>query len=434
MNFNSKPHTLFWSSFHWKRLVVLGVAGLYSSASTLSGGLVLLLMDFSILGEAAVGQTTTALPQDTVHDYAQLPSLPTPPPPSESIAPTPTFGPIPSPEAPPPPLGYPDESPNVSSPEQFNRYRLGIGDAVAVTVQRFPDLSFTATVNLEGKIIVPLLGTLPVVGLTLEGLQEQLRAGFSRFVVDPEVAVVLTGVRPAQITVAGEVVRPGFYQLAPGSQLTGALFAAGGATTLADLRTIIVRRRSPDNNSIIEQQVDLFTPLQNGTSLPDLRLQDGDAVVVAKLEQDRLQDYDRTLVSRSSVAQPQITIRVLSYPNGRIGNITLPNGSTFVDALTALAPSLDDANLRRIAVIRFDPEQGQAVSQQIDGRRALLGDVSQDVPLQNDDVIVVGRNLIARINYALRLVTRPFTDILSFRAFFNNLSNFFGLGSDDNSN
>jgi polysaccharide export outer membrane protein len=191
-----------------------------------------------------------------------------------------------------------------------------------------------------------------------------------------------------------------------------------------------VRRRSPDGNSVIEQQVDLFTPLQNATNLPDLRLRDGDAVVVLKLEVGTTQDYDRTLAARSTIAQPTLTIRLLSYPNGRIGNISLPNGSNFIDALTALGPSLDDSNLREISLIRFDPEQGKAVTQRIDGKRALLGDISQNVPLQDEDVIVVGRTLVAKVNYALRLITRPFTDFLGFRSFFNNLTDVFG--GDDN--
>jgi polysaccharide export outer membrane protein len=99
----------------------------------------------------------------------------------------------------------------------------------------------------------------------------------------------------------------------------------------------------------------------------------------------------------------------------------LPNGSTFVDALTAIGPSSDNANLRRIALIRFDPEQGKAVTQQLNGKSALMGDISQNVPLQNNDVIVVGRNLIARLTYALSTFTQPFRDVLGFVLFFDSL-------------
>jgi polysaccharide export outer membrane protein len=233
-------------------------------------------------------------------------------------------------------------------------------------------------------------------------------------------------------------VRPGYYTLPPGSQLSAALLTAGGTTSIADLRSVVVRRRSPVTNAIIEQQVDIFTPLQNGTSLPELRLQDGDAVIVSKLEVGTTEDYDRRLVSRSSVAQQQIAIRVLSYAGGGLGTLNLPNGSTFVDALTAISPDLDNARLGRIALIRFDPEKGKALTQQLDGKDALMGDVSQNVPLQHNDVIVIGRNLIGRITFALNTFTQPFRDILGFLLFFDSLqesaSDLFGPGGDDGDN
>jgi polysaccharide export outer membrane protein len=305
-----------------------------------------------------------------------------------------------------------------------------------LVVPRFPDLSFQSNVDLEGNIVVPLVGTLQVSGLTLERVQAEIQAGLNRFVIDPQVIVSLAALRPAQVTITGEVLRPGYYPLQPGSQLSAALLAAGGTTTMADLRTIVVRRRSLADNSFVEQQIDLFTPLQNGTSLPNLRLQDGDAVIVSKLEVGNTSDYDRSLVSRSSVAQQQINVRVLSYAGRGIGNLTLPNGSTFVDALAAIAPNPDNANLGRIALIRFDPEQGKAVTQELNGKRALRGDVSQNVPLQNNDVIVVGRNFISRITYALSNFTQPFRDILGFLLFFDSLresaTNLFEPGSDDN--
>jgi polysaccharide export outer membrane protein len=402
------------------RLIALSVAGLYGTASLLSGTTLVWVIQSGLLVRAAVGQTAGDLPASSQNlgDRAQLPIL-TPPEPFDPNDPNQDF---PDPNAPVPPLGFPDQPLNPSSPAQFNQYQLGPGDAITVTVERFPDLSFSGTLNLQGTVVAPLLGPLQLSGLTVEKVQEKIRTGLNRFVIDPKVTVTLANLRPAQVTVTGEVLRPGYYTLQPGSQLSAALLVAGGISTTADLRTILVRRRSAVNNSILEQQVDLFTPLQNGTSLPDLRLQDGDAVIVSKLEVGTATDYDRSLVSRSTVAVQQINVRVLSYAGGGgIRNVTLPNGSTFVDALTAIGPSSDNANLRRIALIRFDPEQGKAVTQQLNGKSALMGDISQNVPLQNNDVIVVGRNLIARLTYALSTFTQPFRDVLGFVLFFDSL-------------
>ncbi|MFW6264070.1 MAG: polysaccharide export protein, partial [Cyanobacteriota bacterium] len=180
--------------------------------------------------------------------------------------------------------------------------------------------------------------------------------------------------------------------------------------------------------------VDLVTPLQNGTQLPELLLQDGDAVIIDSLNIATEKDYDRRLVSQSSLAQEQIAIRVLSYPNNGIGTITLPNGSNFIDALTAIAPNPDAADISDIALIRYDAERGKAVTQVVNGKRALMGDIAQNIPLQNNDVIVIGRTLVAKITYALNIFTQPFRDVLGFLLFFDSLSesadNLFSPGSD----
>jgi polysaccharide export outer membrane protein len=186
---------------------------------------------------------------------------------------------------------------------------------------------------------------------------------------------------------------------------------------IADLRQVQVRRRLVDG-SMVSQTLDLYAALQNGASPPNLRLQDGDAIILPRREAGTDDGYDRNLVARSTLAVAQIKIRVLNYAVGGISNQTLPNGSTFVDALGGI--NLDTANLRDIALVRFDPERGQAVTQKLDAKRALGGDMSQNVALQDNDVIVVGRNLIGKLTNLLNTITQPFFNVNSFLNFFNN--------------
>ncbi|GAB1543133.1 hypothetical protein NUACC21_58070 [Scytonema sp. NUACC21] len=355
------------------------------------------------------------------------------------------------------------------------QYRLGPGDAIAVSVVRFPDLSFQTLINPEGNIVIPLLGTVSLKGLTLLQAQEKIRKGLNRFVVDPIVALALTGQRPeltfgaqinpegniivpqvgsvslqgltleeaeekirlslsrvlvdpvvslslagqrpVQVTISGEVTRPGIYPIASGLPRVGdALLLAGGTSVNADLRQVQIRRRLVDG-SVVSQNVDLYTPLQNGGAVPNLRLQDGDAIIIPRREIGNEDGYDRNLVSRSTLAVPQIRIRVLNYASGGIVTIPLPNGSNFLDALAGI--NLDTANLRAVKLFRFDPERGRAIAQTLNARKALSGDASQNVPLQDNDVIVVGRNLIGRITNAISLITRPFISINAFLDFFN---------------
>jgi polysaccharide biosynthesis/export protein len=322
--------------------------------------------------------------------------------------------------------GTVQEAPLPSTPSElatppvrsFNLYRLGAGDTIAVQVQRFADLNFQAAIDQEGNITAPILGKISLQGLTLSEAQEKIRQSVNRIVIDPVVFVSLTGQRPVLVTVTGEIAKPGLYTLQL-PRTSAALLLAGGATAQADLRAVQVKRVLT-NGSILEEKLDLVTPLQDGTPLPDLKLQDGDVMVVPKLsEQDK--DYDRLLMGRSTLVKPQITIRFLSYANNGLGTLALPNGSTFLDALTAVRPGPDNANLRRVALIRFDPIQKKAVTREIDARDILRGNMTANVALEDNDVIVVGRNLIGKITYTLNTFTQPFRDVLGFLLFFREL-------------
>ncbi len=303
----------------------------------------------------------------------------------------------------------------------FNLYRLGIGDAIAVVVQRFPDLSFQAALDQQGFITHPLLRKIYVQGLTVDEAQAVIAREVNKLVIEPVVLVSLIAQRPVLVTITGEIGRPGLYNLSQGAppRVAAALLQAGGTTPRADLRIVKVQRPLP-NGTLTEQIVDLVKPLKEGTPLPDLRLQDGDVVTVPRLERGQEKDYDRSLVARS-FGKGKITVRYLSYSTGRLAQLDLPIESTFVDALTAIGPNPDSANMRKVALVRFDPQQSKAVTRELDGKKALLGDPAQNLVLEDNDVIVIGRNLVGRLTYALNTFTQPFRDVLGFLLFFKEL-------------
>ncbi|MFK8182891.1 MAG: polysaccharide biosynthesis/export family protein [Phormidesmis sp.] len=311
----------------------------------------------------------------------------------------------------------------------FNGYYLGPGDSIFISVQRYPELSFQATLDIQGNVVLPIEGATSLKGLTLAQARSKILSIYSRYVTfesdsNREVSLTLVAQRSVEVTILGAVQRPGFYPLADPSVAT-ALLTAGGATRTSDLRAIQIQRRIPTDNGIVEQRVnvDLFTPLKEGSALPDVRLEDGDVMVIAELEPDDFNGYDRNLVARSTLAQPIINIRFLNYAGGRggLGTLNLNNGSTFLDAVSLLGVNPDAANLRDVALIRYDPETGRAVTVSVDAKMAIRGDITQNPTLEDSDVIVVGRNVIGRLSFALQTVTRPFRDVGGFLDFFDDL-------------
>jgi polysaccharide biosynthesis/export protein len=313
--------------------------------------------------------------------------------------------------------------PAAPAPMPFSTYRLGPTDVIAVYVQRFQDLSFQAAIDQEGKITHAILGKISLQGLTVDEAQESVRAAANRYVVNPIVLLSLTTPRPVQVTISGEIAKPGLYPLMQtGGKVSSVLLAAGGTTERGDLRAVRVRRTFT-NGMVKDQEIDLYTPLKEGSAFPDLRLQDGDVIVIPPLDPAKMGEYDRSIVARSTLVKPQLTIRILSYARGGLTEVPVPNGSKFVDALAKSGLNPDQANLTRIAVVRFDAVQQKAITFEVNGKEALMGDPTQNIALQDSDVIVIGRNFVGRITYALNVFTQPFRDVLGFTLFFKELGN-----------
>lgn len=120
-------------------------------------------------------------------------------------------------------------------------YRLGSGDRVRVLVFGEEDLSGTFNIDGEGRIALPLVGTVTVGGLSAAEAERAIAGRFAEgYLRDPRVAVEVIDRRPFYIL--GEVRTPGAYPFAEGLTLLGAVAVAGGYTYRADEDDIEVTR------------------------------------------------------------------------------------------------------------------------------------------------------------------------------------------------
>jgi polysaccharide export outer membrane protein len=398
-----------------------------SGFSSLLGAMVLSLANSLGWIEAALAQDPMPLPQP------QPPANPLPSLSDESPADSQTLpqSQPSSPEVTSPTFRQLDLPPRSYSPpvyqeresQTFKTYRLDIGDSIGVNVQDFPEFNFAGSVDRDGNILIPFLGKIPVVGMTTQEVETKIAYELGRRFLKEEPLVIANLIAPrvVRLTLLGEIVRPGFYTLPPGTPITSVLLSAGGATPKADLRSIIVRRPLVDG-SVLEEKIDLYTPLLKGEKVPDFTIQGGDTVIVSKLEFAQEQGYDRSLIARTNLIQPTITVRVL-VPNANasgiaLRNLNVPSGSTFLDVVASL-PSSDTlrVNYDEVTLLRFDPKKGRAIVQELSPTGAIEGDLAQNVPLQDQDVIVVDRTLLGTILAAFRTITQPIRDVFGFSSF-----------------
>ncbi len=110
-------------------------------------------------------------------------------------------------------------------------YRLGPGDKILVTIYEMPDTSIEHTVSVDGDMVLPLLGGVPVSGKTVVEVRRDVAAAFvaKGLLRQATVAVEVLARRPFYVT--GAVVTPGAYEYRPGLTVRQALALAGGAGT-----------------------------------------------------------------------------------------------------------------------------------------------------------------------------------------------------------
>jgi polysaccharide biosynthesis/export protein len=92
-------------------------------------------------------------------------------------------------------------------------YTLGGGDLIKVNVFEVPEYTGEYQVPPGGAINLPLIGSVPVLGLTTEQAADDIARRYARFLKRPIISVNLLSPRPINVLVSGEVTRPGAYSL-----------------------------------------------------------------------------------------------------------------------------------------------------------------------------------------------------------------------------
>jgi protein involved in polysaccharide export with SLBB domain len=154
-------------------------------------------------------------------------------------------------------------------------YVIGPGDELLIRIWGKVDLDTSLTVDRNGQISIPKVGTFDVAGLHYEQLDGYLRTAVGTIYKDFELNVTLGRLRSIQIYILGSSRQPGVYTVSSLSTLIDALFASGGPSATGSMRRIELRR---GDRQLTE--IDLYDVLRRGDKSHDVQLLPGDVVYI----------------------------------------------------------------------------------------------------------------------------------------------------------
>ena len=162
-------------------------------------------------------------------------------------------------------------------------YVLGPGDRLALILTGEVQRAMSLDVSRDGFIVVPQVGQVYVANMTLAQVEsvlfERLRRVYSGVARGPnartQFTLTVARLRNIQVLVAGDVVRPGSYQMSAAGTALAALYAAGGPTANGSLRRVEIRR-----GARLVDSLDVYDYLLAGINRANVSLQSGDIIFV----------------------------------------------------------------------------------------------------------------------------------------------------------
>lgn len=232
-------------------------------------------------------------------------------------------------------------------------YRVGAGDVVQVQVYGEADLSGTFPIDSAEAVVIPLVGTVPVGGLTADCIAVRITTALADgYLRDPDVTVSLDGFRSQPVSVLGAVKQPGLYYLDGPTTVLQMLSKAGGVTNDGIDAVRLTRSSAQDDVLVIA-----YEPLVS-EGRDNLTLSSGDVLFVP----------DLSVTVLGSVKDP--------------GDIPYREGLTVSRSIAAAGGATDVANVGRVFLMRGDERV------RVNVRRVLKGK-DPDVVLQPGDQVFV---------------------------------------------
>ncbi len=160
------------------------------------------------------------------------------------------------------------------------KYRIGPGDELGLRLILNPDMNSQVTVGADGRGIFPLVGPVPIAGLTVEEATAMLTKNYGAYLRNPATEMLIYNYASAQVFVAGEVKLPGARQVRGTMTVAQVINDSGGFLPTAGMNNVVLLRHRRDGR-VLMRKVNVLA-LYKGKSDEDIRVLPGDVVFVPR--------------------------------------------------------------------------------------------------------------------------------------------------------
>ncbi len=165
-------------------------------------------------------------------------------------------------------------------------YLIGSQDVLKISVFEYPDLTTEVRVSEDGKITFPLLGEIDAKNLSPRQVEKSIaeKLTAAKIVKTPQVSVFIQQYRNSKVTIIGEVVKPGQYEIVGPTTLLDAISLALGTNQNAGHLLTLFRKVPTDGGKEVTKKtsIDVDNLLNGGDLTYNVDLRNGDVIYVPK--------------------------------------------------------------------------------------------------------------------------------------------------------
>jgi protein involved in polysaccharide export with SLBB domain len=154
-------------------------------------------------------------------------------------------------------------------------YALNVGDVVSISLTGSVEGSAEFTIDRDGKIFLPNIGTVSLIGVRYRDLKDRISAAVGRQYRGYDVSVSISSLRGVRVYVTGFAVNPGAYTVSSLSTLVNAVLKAGGPGSGGSFRSAKLYRNGKE-----VADFDLYQLLRDGNRATDPILQNEDVIFI----------------------------------------------------------------------------------------------------------------------------------------------------------